>query len=107
MHYSCETGNLELSKLLISKYNLDVESADNNHITVLHSACFSSNLELVKYLISLNKIDISSKDHENNTILDYALNSNNTNYNLIKLIDLRFLHHAKMAIMKLQDILFH
>lgn len=60
LHYSSEVGQLGITKLLLEKYDIDVEAEDDNGMTPLHISSKNGHFELTKYLLkSKNYIFVS------------------------------------------------
>ena len=65
-------GNLNVCKLLIEEYKVDVNTSDNDGMTPLHLACKMGNLEICKFLCEYvqNK---NTVDNNGRTPLDLAI----------------------------------
>ena len=76
LQYACIQGNKEIVQLLIEKYHLDVNTADDIGTTLLMTAAWKSNLDLARYLIAkgadLNRKKWRPQDSVQMTALDHA-----------------------------------
>ncbi|XP_010441147.1 PREDICTED: ankyrin repeat domain-containing protein EMB506, chloroplastic [Camelina sativa] len=87
LHYAVQVGALQTVKLLIIKYNVDVNVADNEGWTPLHIAVQSRNRDITKILLS-NGADKTRRTKDGKLALDLALcfGRDFKSYDLVKLL---------------------
>lgn len=87
LHYAVQVGALQTVKLLIIKYNVDVNVTDNEGWTPLHIAVQSRNRDITKILLT-NGADKTRRTKDGKVALDMALcfGRDFKSYDLVKLL---------------------
>ena len=52
LHYACQHGNLLISQLLVTKYNLKIDSRNEKGFTPLHISALHGHLDIFMYLLN-------------------------------------------------------
>jgi ankyrin repeat protein len=76
LHFSCKSNNLDMIKLLISDYKININCVNEDKKSCLHIACEKNNIAMVKILVE-NNIDVNLHDNDNLQALQYACKYNN------------------------------
>ena len=71
LHIAADYGHLNLCKMLINEYNVDVQLPDNDGWTALHYSARNDSYEIVKYFINMG-IDINLKKKDGINCLHIA-----------------------------------
>ena len=71
LHIAAQSGNLNLCKRLIDKYNFDVNIGDNKGLTALHYSAMNGSYESVKFFVGTG-IDIHVKADDGTNCLHIA-----------------------------------
>ncbi|CAF0720907.1 unnamed protein product [Brachionus calyciflorus] len=72
IHVACQTGDLDMVRMLIEEYYANINEKDFNGATPLHYACVNGNSKLVAYLLN-NKAEIRLDKYGNTPLHDTAL----------------------------------
>ena len=72
LHWAARRGWTDIVELLITKYNCNVNSVDDNNITPVHRASYFGHLNVIKYLYNTGKCDLFIKAKWGDTPLDIA-----------------------------------
>ena len=76
IHQACNSGNVELVEILLTKYNLDPLSVDNiNGDTPLHIAALAGKEEVANMLITKYKCPVDCRNNSKQTPLHHACNT--------------------------------
>ena len=73
LHVACQCGHEKLARLLITKYNCQVDVKNKIKETPLHKACSSGHISIVRMLISKFKLKKKARNYQNNTPLCVAV----------------------------------
>ena len=84
LYYACESGNVDLVRILISEYGSDPMARDREGSTPLHVAAGCGREEVVRELVDRHKCPVDSVDCGGQTVLHRACNSGNTD--LVRLL---------------------
>lgn len=86
LHITCQNGNIESTKLLLSHPKIDVNSETfyTNRMTPLHFACKFGNYEIVSLLVKNESIRINSLTYNHQTPFYYACKKGHLN--IVKLL---------------------
>jgi len=71
LHFACDTGSLEIARLLLNR-GADLEAKDGYNETPLFLACtcLRGNMDIAKELVQQRGADIYSKDEDQKTLFD-------------------------------------
>ena len=84
LHYSCLTGQYNMSVFLISTFGYHPEDKDNNGFTPLHAACQSGDIKLVSYFLKELKCNPSVQTNTSKSLVYFA--SKSCNLGLVHLL---------------------
>ena len=79
LHYSCQHGWLDVTRILVEQYHCNPESMDNGGDTPLHVACLRGHLNIVRYLVSEQGCSTARQNTNGDTPLHKACKRNRTN----------------------------
>ena len=71
LHFAAKVGSLKICKVVLQKYNFDINARDDGGLTILHSAAWSGDSELLQYLIEKGS-DVFSKTKSGRSCLHIA-----------------------------------
>ena len=77
LHYSCLTGQYNMSVFLIKAFGCHPEDKDNNGFTPLHAACQSGSIKLVSYFLKELKCNPSVQTNTSKSLVYFASKSRN------------------------------
>ena len=83
LHFAANNGHFNLCKLLVEKYEMDLNCKDINKCTSLHEASVNGNIDVFEYLVE-QRGDVYSKSKVKKTCLHFA--ARNGRLNLCKLL---------------------
>ena len=89
LHIAAQNGHLNLCKMLINKYNIDIDIIDNDGCTVLHQSARSGSYEVFRYFAPKGS-DIHLKTKNGRTCLHIAAFSGHLNLCKILINNHRF-----------------
>ena len=72
LHYAAARGWTDIVELLITKYNCNVNSVDNDNRTPVYEASANGHLNVIKSLCNTGKCDLFIKTKRGETPLDIA-----------------------------------
>lgn len=72
LHYSCQSGNIDLVKYLIYLNKTKIKDKDISDNTILHYVCQNDSIPLFEYISSFKAIDITSRNFQGQTVLHRA-----------------------------------
>ena len=84
LHYSCLTGQYNMSVFLIKTFGYHPEDKDNNGFTPLHAACQSGSIKLVSYFLKELKCNPSVQTNTSKSLVYFA--SKSRNLGLVRLL---------------------
>ena len=84
LHYSCLTGQYNMSVFLIKTFGYHPEDKDNNGFTPLHAACQSGSIKLVSYFLKELKCNPSVQTNTSKFLVYFA--SKSRNLGLVRLL---------------------
>ena len=84
LHYSCLTGQYNMSVFLIKTFGCHPEDKDNNGFTPLHAACQSGSIKLVSYFLKELKCNPSVQTNTSKSLVYFA--SKSRNLGLVRLL---------------------
>ena len=75
LHYALLYGQLEIVRLLLTKFKCSVDYRNESGETSLHLACRKGDRDIVQMLVSEYKADLLARDNDNNMPLSKAVSS--------------------------------
>jgi ankyrin repeat protein len=72
LSHACSTGGEEIAKLLVEKYPIVINAADNSGMTPLIRAVCANDRAIVRLLLQDKRIDINKQDNEGRNAISYA-----------------------------------
>ena len=84
LHYSCLTGQYNMSVFLIKTFGYHPEDKDNNGFTPLHAVCQSGSIKLVSYFLKELKCNPSVQTNTSKSLVYFA--SKSCNLGLVHLL---------------------
>ena len=73
LHYALSYEEIEIVRLLITKFKCSVDCRNELGETPLHYACRKGNRDVVRMLVSEYKADLLARDNDSNTPLSKAV----------------------------------
>ena len=75
LHYALSYDQIEIVRLLITKFECSVDCRNEANETPLHLACRTGDRDVVRMFVSEYKADLLARDNDNNTPLSTAVTS--------------------------------
>ena len=75
LHYALSYDQIEIVRLLITKFKYSIDCRNEANETPLHLACRTGDRDVVRMFISEYKADLLARDNDNNTPLSTAVTS--------------------------------